>query len=245
MSSALVEAELVAVVAETLWTNYGYPVHYGSFTEAIRPPAGGDPPRSWEAARRCEAAALAVVEALHPYLPKADAEETVPVVDAYSPIHLWTDGSGHGTAAAPRRAGAGFVLHYHGVPERHVGRGVPLGNGTSNHAELSAILLGLRAIAEEDRVRPLVVHSDSMYALDALMGRTKATANAALIAELRAEAKRFPHMTDAHVRGHTGVEFNEVTDRLAGLAAREQRPLELAEIWSSSKPLKSPKPRAP
>lgn len=237
--SVLSDAELVALVAETLWANYGYLRDYGPWHEA-RHGLSGKPAA---AAVRCEEAAAAVVQALDPHLVREPPEEGVQVPDLYSPIHLWADGSG---SVATGPAGAGYVLHYHGPEERYEGAGVPLGQGTNNVAELSAILHGLMAIPEGSRMRPVVIHSDSRYALGVTEGTMRARANAELVAALRHLLRFFGQVTYVHVPGHTGVEFNEVADKLAGAAAKKQQFIPLSSVWtspSSPRPSIPPRPR--
>lgn len=244
MGSVLFEAEVVVCVAETLWAHYGYVKDYGPWVDAKTRPGGAG-----VAAGACERAAQAVVTRLAPYLQASVPEEVSAVPDLYSPIHLWADGSGRtrrqGGELVNGPAGAGYVLHYHGAVERYEGAGVPLGTGTSNHAELMAIKLGLETIPDAERVRPVVLHSDSQYALGAVRGSNRAIANADLIGELRRLARGFPQLSFVHVRGHTGVMFNEVADDLAGRAARSQRPVPLADVWSPPSPSSSNLPPRP
>lgn len=233
--SVLSDAELVALVAETLWANYGYLRDYGPWHEA-RHGLSGKPAA---AAVRCEEAAAAVVQALDSHLVREPPEEGVQVPDLYSPIHLWADGSGLSSGGP---AGAGYVLHYHGPQERYEGAGVPLGHGTNNVAELSAILHGLTAIPEDVRARPVVIHSDSKYALGVVEGTMRARANAELVAQVQHVVRFFRKVSYVHVPGHTGVLFNEVADKLAGRAGRSQAWIPLTDVWT---PPSSPSPPTP
>jgi ribonuclease HI len=92
-----------------------------------------------------------------------------------------------------------------------------LGLGTNNIAELTAIL---RALEVCPRERPLVVHSDSAYALGLLGKGWKAKANQELVAELRAVARGFRSIRWVKVAGHAGIPENERCDQLARDAVR-------------------------
>lgn len=229
-------------VAETLWNDYGYPNIFGPWSQAVRyvgltetsPPEAEA--RLALAANRCFKAARAVVVGLRNVsvgdlsavflgaTPRSPEERKV---DIFSPIDVWADGSG---TSADSPAGAGIVIRYHGPGGRTIGWGEPLGKGTNNHAELSGILYGLRAIEEPDRLRPVVVRSDSQYALGASSGRNRVNANAELIATIRELVVKFRSITFEHVRGHKGVTENEWCDQLAGRAAKTQRRVELDEV---------------
>lgn len=100
-----------------------------------------------------------------------------------------------------------------------------LGLGSNNHAELSAIRVAL-AVTDVPgwRARPLVVRTDSMYAIGALTAPEAPAPerpNARLIIATRrllaGRSVRFEH-----VRGHAGEPGNERADFLAGLARRRQ-----------------------
>jgi ribonuclease HI len=98
--------------------------------------------------------------------------------------------------------------------------------GTNNIAELVAIERALEAI--KDRARPVVVHSDSSYAIGLLSAGWKAKANRELVERIRALVRSFPHLRFVKVAGHAGVAENERCDELArqaierGVEARAQ-----------------------
>lgn len=245
---------LQARIASALWLDYGYSAKYRPWYAPV--PEGDEHVNERSARARCFQAAGAVVGALRlmpresllealagppgegpreqdPELPAAD------VADSLTPIEVWADGSGYTLKTmsvtpgvrdlGPAGAGVVLVDHAHGAALR--GFGVPLGKGTNNIAELSAILHGLRGVqATGDVTRPVVVYSDSEYALGAASSRNRASANRELIAELQAEVGRFRKITFQHVKGHSGVTYNELADKLAGRAAKEQRRIDLSEI---------------
>lgn len=134
-------------------------------------------------------------------------------------IHVWTDGACTGN---PGPMGLGVVLL---SGERRKEISEYLGEGTNNIAELTAILRGLEAIKSPGR--PVVVYSDSSYAIGVLSKGWKAKANVELIAAIKQEMRRFPRLSFVKVAGHAGVPENERCDELAreAIATRASRSL--------------------
>src|SRR5262245_27982733 len=124
-------------------------------------------------------------------------------------IHVWTDGACTGN---PGPAGLGVVVVDRGA-ERELSE--YLGMGTNNIAELTAILRGLQSIPTHERVRPVIVYSDSTYAIGLLTQSWKAKANQELVATLRALAREFASLRFVKVPAHSGVPLNERVDELA------------------------------
>jgi ribonuclease HI len=87
-----------------------------------------------------------------------------------------------------------------------------LGDGTNNVAELTALV---RALELAPRDRPVVLCSDSAYALGLLGKGWKAKANQELVARMRELASHFRDLRLVKVEGHAGVAENERADRLA------------------------------
>ena len=131
----------------------------------------------------------------------------------------YTDGACLGN---PGPAGLGYVII--GADGRRVRRGEPLGRGTNNVAELTAILRVLE-IREGDKA-PLVIYTDSTYAIGVLTAGWKAKANGELIDAIRRRLRRFPRVQLCKVAGHAGVKENELVDDLARRAAAGQVPVE-------------------
>lgn len=123
-------------------------------------------------------------------------------------ILAYTDGACTGN---PGPMGVGVVLLDPLTKDRRE-RSEYLGEGTNNIAELVAIQRALE-LAPIDR--PLVVHSDSSYALGLLALGWKAKANQALVADLRALVKERANLRLVKVAGHAGVVENERADQLA------------------------------
>ena len=123
-------------------------------------------------------------------------------------ILAYTDGACTGN---PGPMGVGVVLLDPLTNVRRE-RSEYLGEGTNNIAELVAIQ---RALELAPLDRPLVVHSDSSYALGLLALGWKAKANQSLVADLRALVKERPDLRLVKVAGHAGVVENERADHLA------------------------------
>jgi ribonuclease HI len=136
------------------------------------------------------------------------------------PADAWiayTDGACSGN---PGPAGSGVVIV---APGGKMHEGLEyLGEATNNVAELTAILRALEWIPTD--ARPIVVHTDSQYAIGVLQKGWKAKANG----ELVARAKHVVQTRGAklvYVPGHQGVPLNERADELAreAIATRSTR----------------------
>lgn len=125
-------------------------------------------------------------------------------------IHVWTDG---GCVPNPGPAGIGVVI-VDGKERRELSE--YLGVGTNNIAELTAIIRGLEALPT--RERPVVVYSDSAYAIGLLTQNWKPKANQELVAHLRQLIRQFPEVRFVKVAAHTGIALNERVDQLAAAA---------------------------
>jgi ribonuclease HI len=142
----------------------------------------------------------------------APAEPAAPAEAPADAIHVWTDGACSGN---PGPAGIGIVI-IDGDRRREIGEF--LGDGTNQIAELTAIERGLEEIT--DKARPVLVYSDSAYAIGMVTKPWKAKANVALVERLRAKAKEFSDLRFVKVLGHSGIAENEKTDQLATAAVR-------------------------
>lgn len=139
-------------------------------------------------------------------------------VDPVDPdsIVAYTDGACLGN---PGPAGLGYLVMY---PDgKQIRRGEPIGHGTNNVAELTAILRVLELV--DERGRPIVIHTDSSYSIGVLTQGWKAKANTDLISKIRNVMKSFAHLELRKVKGHAGNPENELVDELAGNAAQTQQ----------------------
>lgn len=140
----------------------------------------------------------------------------------------YTDGSG---TSSTKPAGLGVVLitqwpsfglggksepSYLPEFETKMAIGQHCGNGTNNHAELSAIWRALTLVP--DLLRPLVIRADSLYAIGCSTNPTwKIKANQDLVARIRNDLAKRPNVTFEHVKGHDGEVNNELADRMANV----------------------------
>lgn len=144
----------------------------------------------------------------------ADAPAAAPRAGA---VLAYTDGACTGN---PGPAGLGVVV----LGDGGVELSEYLGHATNNVAELTAIL---RALERVPRDKPIVVHTDSQYAIGVLQKGWKAKANQELIATIkRALSGREAQLV--YVRGHAGVTWNERCDQLAREAVSLRRTQEKA-----------------
>lgn len=159
--------------------------------------------------------------------PVAPAERDAVMPGSYAPetpsLVAYTDGSG---TTAGKISGAGVVVYEGGVAVLEASR--HLGFGTNNRAELYGIGIAL-AMTDTPvwRPLPLLVRSDSEYALDAVTRPTAPfpwAANRPLILRVRA-ATQGRLVTFEHVKGHSGVEGNERADALAKLGRLRTPPV--------------------
>ena len=140
--------------------------------------------------------------------------------DLPSPLVAYCDGSG---TVADQPSGAGVVVLLDGVVILEASRS--LGNGTNNHAEISAVRIALAVTNVPGLThRHLIVRTDSLYTINALTAAAHPAPhrpNAKLIVYTRQLLVR-RRVRFEHVKGHSGEPGNERADLLAGLARRRQ-----------------------
>ena len=127
-------------------------------------------------------------------------------------IIVYTDG---GCKHNPGPMGIGVVMNYKGRTKLY---SEYLGYGTNNIAELTAILRALQLLKIRDI--PVVIYTDSEYAIGVLTGRYRAKKNQALIARIRTLMSTFSRVELRKVKGHKGIPGNELVDTLAGRAIK-------------------------
>lgn len=155
------------------------------------------------------------------------------VLDKAYDIHIFTDGA---CDPNPGEAGSGVAVYEQGLlSELWYGCYEPL--GTNNTAELNALYKALE-IAEKmlSPGRRIQILSDSSYSINAMTkwsvgweknGWTRKgnqeLVNKELIASMYSLYKRLAgNVVLTHVKGHSGVEGNELADRLSLMAHREK-----------------------
>ena len=158
-----------------------------------------------------KASPAAAAPAADPHLTRSGAGASA------AAFHVYTDGACTGN---PGPMGLGVViLDLNGTPSRRE-LSEYLGIGTNNIAELTAILRGLEVLPRD---RPVVIYSDSAYAIGLLSQNWKAKANQELVARLRLLLREFPGVRFVKVAGHAGVPENERCDELARTAITGSR----------------------
>ena len=155
------------------------------------------------------------------------------ILDKSYDIHIFSDGA---CDPNPGEAGSGVAVYERGLlSELWYGCYEPL--GTNNTAELNALYKALE-IAEKmlSPGRRIQILSDSSYSVNAMtkwsVGWEKngwarkgnqELANKELIASMYSLYKQLAgNVVLAHVKGHSGVEGNELADRLSLMAHREK-----------------------
>lgn len=134
-------------------------------------------------------------------------------------VNIYTDGSCKGN---PGPGGWGTILEYNGK-EREMSGGEP--ETTNNRMELTAAIMGLRALKEQCEV---TLYSDSQYLVNAInkgwlenwiaKGWKKSDKSKVLNDDLWRELADLlgrHNVTLVWVRGHDGHEYNERCDALA------------------------------
>jgi ribonuclease HI len=152
--------------------------------------------------------------------PGKKGQRSAPAVASADSVVVYTDGActGH-----PGPMGIGVVVLSAGQRQE---LSEYLGVGTNNIAELTAIERGLEVVeglGQGAVERPVLVHSDSAYALGLLGKGWKAKANVELVERLRRLARRFPRVAWIKVAGHAGIPENERCDELARAAVVRRR----------------------
>lgn len=129
-------------------------------------------------------------------------------------IRIYTDGAWRRKEKA---AGAAAVIIWEtGKIDLHH---LYLGDATNNRAELQAIKLGLRkALTQIGGSHPIIVYSDSTYAIGILTKGWKARANKELIAEITELMDQFDTLKFKWVKAHSRNKYNRLADLAANIA---------------------------
>lgn len=136
--------------------------------------------------------------------------------DDYTPlVRIYVDGSCARNGAIDSSAGCGAVmLDQNRLEIRLVAE--YLGQITNQQAE---ILAGAKALEQLRRPCRVEIISDSKYVIDTMTGRNRMRTNRPFWTRLVEECYGH-HITWRWVKGHSGVPFQEVADRLARASAR-------------------------
>ena len=160
-------------------------------------------------------------------------EKTKQILMQKNTIHIFSDGS---SLNNPGPCGAGIVLIFNDYRKEF---SIPLGYGTNNFAELSAIKYALKKITSKKW--PIIIYTDSKYCIGVLTQNWKIKANRELILEIKDLIDDFGNVKFQKVKGHCGIKDNVRADKLAGDASKiskEKRIIfdkeEKFEKWLSS-----------
>jgi ribonuclease HI len=101
-------------------------------------------------------------------------------------------------------------------------------NGTTNNlAELTAIkeclLDAVKLSSKDDTLLPMIIHSDSQWAVRVILREYRAKVHLELIQEIRQLMDTLVDVKIVWVRGHSGQAYNELVDRMANLATYDER----------------------
>ncbi len=140
-------------------------------------------------------------------------------------IRVWVDGSNDNYHT--KIAAIGIVAKYKG---KTITIGEYIGTGTNNVAELMAIKIALQKLHKRYHDIPVIIYSDSQYAIGAVTGKhKKVKANKELITEVKAEIKRFRSVKIKWVKGHGSCKEHNEADRIARKVFREMKKLHLEQ----------------
>ena len=139
-------------------------------------------------------------------------------------ISIYSDGACSGN---PGKAGSGLALYKNGAkPILYYGNYVA--NGTNNIAELNALYKALLLASEIKSDEKIMILSDSKYSIDCIAtwaygwkakGWTKKTGEIKNLELIKNAHNLYEQIKNKiiikHVKGHSGVEGNELADRMA------------------------------
>jgi ribonuclease HI len=97
---------------------------------------------------------------------------------------------------------------------------MPFGT-TNNKAELQAIYQCLQAASTLEPNVPLIINSDSQWAVNSINGDYNARHHKELIAMIQRLMTSIHDVKVQWVRGHDGLAWNEMVDKLANLVTRD------------------------
>jgi len=134
-------------------------------------------------------------------------------------ISIYTDGSCKPTNPGPAGYGV-IVLEDDKVIHYCAGH---IGVETNNVAEMSGIEYAIDYLIREGRNwEEAVIYTDSSYCVGLFTKNWIARKNTERVKTIREKLENCPNLDIKWVKGHAGNEYNEVVDKLAGIAAAEQ-----------------------
>lgn len=169
---------------------------------------------------------LSVFEFLAPWA--VNVEDALLIYRSYTPTEIraafesysggeviaYCDGSGT-TGDKP----AGIGCYVNRIVDKPLLFAENIGPGTNNRAELCAIWRALRAFP--DVTQQILIRTDSEYAIGSLTLDWARNKNEELITNIRLDlGHRRGRVRFEHVDGHSGVEGNEIADKLATIGRK-------------------------
>ena len=151
--------------------------------------------------------------------------------DRSSAILVYTDGA---CFPNPGRGGWGARIVYSDGSCREL-QGSASAWTTSSRMEMTAVLMGLRAVTEANR--PVIVRSDSQFVIRTLCGRYQRHKNFDLWKDIDREVARFSRIRFEWVRGHAGDLHNEAADKLANGGAAQAAYPNSAPLAPTTQPI--------
>ena len=130
-------------------------------------------------------------------------------------IKIYTDGASSGN---PGPAGIGVLLIFQENTKK-ISRFI--GHATNNIAELTAIKVALEELKRTDI--PVRIFTDSSYSIGLLTLGWKPKKNQELVEEIKGLIRKFKDIGFIKVKGHAGIEENEIADKLAVSAIKKGR----------------------
>ena len=162
------------------------------------------------------------------------AEKTSP--NGTSDIEIYCDGA---CSPNPGKSGTGIAV-YESQQVTSLYYGLYQKNGTNNTAELNGLLCSFQLaehFIKKDSDKSICILSDSKYSIDCITkwakgwqakgwkrGKGEEIKNLALVQQCYALYKTIQtKITIRHVKGHANIEGNELSDRMAVLARKQQQ----------------------
>ncbi len=156
---------------------------------------------------------------------KSKSKDKKPKIDSQMPLEIYCDGACQGN---PGKAGSGLAIYGNDKNKPTLLYGDYTPKGTNNTAELNALYKALKMALEYDGDSKVTILSDSKYSIDCITtwaygwkrngwkkksGEIKNLDIIKLTHELYEEIK--DKVVIKHVKGHHGIEGNELADRMA------------------------------
>jgi len=134
-------------------------------------------------------------------------------------IEIYTDGSCKPTNPGP--AGYGVVIIEDGKMTHYCC--AYIGEETNNVAEISGIAYAIDYLIQNGKNwEEAILYTDSNYCVGLFTKNWNASKNKELVAAVRQKLEDCPNLDIKWVRGHNGNKYNEIVDKLAGIAVDEK-----------------------